>query len=65
MQELGDTSSAVVDLSTVKGLERCRSQNGPSTVGVDTIHKSHGKIPDEIPPWVRTHRLGDRDYAVA
>jgi uncharacterized protein YjbI with pentapeptide repeats len=34
-----------VDLSTVKGLETARHQ-GPSTVGIDTIIRSQGKIPE-------------------
>ena len=33
------------DLSTVKGLETVR-HDGPSTVGVDTIYKSKGNIPE-------------------
>ncbi len=39
------TIFADVDLSTVKGLESVR-HHGPSTVGIDTIYKSHGKIPE-------------------
>jgi uncharacterized protein YjbI with pentapeptide repeats len=34
-----------VDLSTVKGLETVQ-HTGPSTIGIDTIIKSMGKIPD-------------------
>jgi len=34
-----------VDLSTAKGLETAR-HDGPSTIGVDTIYKSRGKIPE-------------------
>ena len=34
-----------VDLSTVKGLEEI-IHRGPSTVGIDTIYKSRGKIPE-------------------
>ncbi len=36
---------ADVDLSVAKGLETIR-HHGPSTIGIDTIYKSHGKIPD-------------------
>ncbi len=34
-----------VDLSAVKGLETVRHR-GPSTVGIDTIYRSHGNIPE-------------------
>ena len=34
-----------VDVSVVKGLDTVRHQ-GPSTVGIDTIYKSKGKIPE-------------------
>ena len=39
------THFADVDLSDVKGLETIRHK-GPSTVGIDTIYKSRGKIPE-------------------
>jgi hypothetical protein len=39
------TSFADVDLSVAKGLETIKHQ-GPSTVGIDTIYRSHGKIPE-------------------
>jgi TIR domain/Pentapeptide repeats (8 copies) len=42
---LGGTVFAAVDLSTAKGLETVR-HDGPSTVGVDTIYNSQGKIPE-------------------
>ncbi|MFN0111695.1 MAG: toll/interleukin-1 receptor domain-containing protein [Blastocatellia bacterium] len=38
---------ANVDLSEVIGLEMC-THLGPSTIGIDTIYKSHGKIPEEF-----------------
>ena len=41
----GETNFANVDLSTAKGLETIEHL-GPSTIGIDTIYKSHGKIPD-------------------
>ena len=41
----GGTNFAEVDLSTAKGLETIK-HNGPSTIGIDTIYKSHGKIPE-------------------
>jgi uncharacterized protein YjbI with pentapeptide repeats len=42
---LGRTNFGDVDLSKVKGLETIR-HGGPSTIGVDTIIKSKGKIPE-------------------
>ena len=36
---------ADVDLSTAKGLETIQHE-GPSTIGIDTIYKSRGKIPE-------------------
>ena len=42
---LRDTILAGVDLSAVKGLETAVHQ-GPSTIGIDTIYKSGGRIPD-------------------
>jgi hypothetical protein len=41
----GYTNFASLDLSTVIGLETIL-HNGPSTVGVDTLFKSQGKIPE-------------------
>ena len=41
------TTFADVDLSQVIGLESCVHE-GPSTIGVDTIYKSQGKIPEEF-----------------
>ncbi len=42
---VGMTVFAAVDLSTVVGLNSVR-HHGPSTIGVDTIYLSHGKIPE-------------------
>jgi hypothetical protein len=39
------TIFGAVDLSTVKGLEMVRHR-GPSTIGIDTIYRSHGNIPE-------------------
>jgi hypothetical protein len=39
------TKFADVDLSTAKGLDTIR-HDGPSTIGIDTISKSRGKIPE-------------------
>ncbi len=36
---------ADVDLSTAAGLETIK-HDGPSTIGIDTIYNSHGKIPE-------------------
>ena len=43
--ELGLTTFADVDLSEVKGLEAV-VHHRPSTVGVDTLYRSQGKIPE-------------------
>jgi len=43
--QAGYTIFADVDLSGAKGLETVR-HDGPSTVGIDTIYKSKGKIPE-------------------
>ena len=40
-----ETHFADVDLSAAKGLETV-DHDGPSTIGIDTIYKSHGKIPE-------------------
>ena len=42
---LGWTVFGDVDLSRAKGLETVR-HHGPSTIGVDTIYRSQGKIPE-------------------
>jgi TIR domain-containing protein/pentapeptide repeat protein len=42
---LEGTTFGNVDLSNVKGLERVQHW-GPSTIGIDTIYKSKGKIPE-------------------
>lgn len=42
---IGWTIFANNDLSTVKGLETV-DHRGPSTIGVDTLFKSHGNIPE-------------------
>jgi hypothetical protein len=41
----GGTIFADIDLSTAKGLDAV-NHYGPSTIGIDTIYKSRGKIPD-------------------
>ena len=41
----GGTALGNVDLSDVKGLEKV-VHGGPSTIGIDTIFRSEGKIPD-------------------
>lgn len=41
---VGYTTFADVDLSQVKGLETAQHL-GPSTIGIDTIYRSKGKIP--------------------
>ncbi len=43
--EVWHTHFADVDLSGAKGLETIR-HSGPSTVGIDTMYKSRGKIPE-------------------
>ncbi len=42
---VGYTTFADVDLSTVNGIETIRHE-GPSTIGIDTIYISRGKIPE-------------------
>ena len=42
---LNGTDFGDVDLSTAKGLETV-VHHGPSTIGIDTIYKSRGKIPE-------------------
>ncbi|MCI0399092.1 MAG: toll/interleukin-1 receptor domain-containing protein [Chloroflexi bacterium] len=44
---IGWTIFADVDLSEVKGLEEVR-HDGPSTIGIDTIYRSGGKIPESF-----------------
>jgi len=42
---VADTIFADIDLSAVKGLEAVVHE-GPSTIGIDTIYKSRGKMPE-------------------
>ncbi len=42
---ISQTTFALIDLSEVRGLETVRHE-GPSTLGIDTMYKSKGKIPD-------------------
>ena len=42
-----DTAFINIDLSQVRGLESVLHK-GPSTIGIDTIYKSKGKIPDSF-----------------
>ena len=42
---LGNGTLNLVDLSTVKGLETVK-HTGPTTIGVDTLYRSRGKIPE-------------------
>ena len=59
---LNCSTLANIDLSTVKGLREVRHL-GPSSIGIDTLYKSQGKIPDEflrgagVPEDVITHLL--------
>ncbi len=45
--QIGWTSFGDTDLSAVKGLETVR-HHSPSTVGIDTIYRSKGKIPESF-----------------
>jgi uncharacterized protein YjbI with pentapeptide repeats len=45
--EVGHTAFGDIDLSTVKGLETV-THNGPSAVGIDTIFRSKGNIPESF-----------------
>ena len=42
---VGNTAVANIDLSTVKALETVQ-HFGPSTIGIGTIYRSQGKIPE-------------------
>lgn len=42
---LGWTTLGNVDLHTIRGLETVR-HDGPSTIGIDTLYRSHGNIPE-------------------
>jgi hypothetical protein len=42
---MNQTIFAGVDLSLANGLEKVQHQ-GPSTIGIDTVYRSHGKIPE-------------------
>lgn len=44
---IGHTRFADVDLSRVKGLTTIQ-HSAPSTIGIDTVYRSHGKIPLEF-----------------
>jgi uncharacterized protein YjbI with pentapeptide repeats len=44
---VGYTNFGDIDLSQVKGLLSIR-HNGPSTIGIDTMYKSKGNIPEEF-----------------
>jgi hypothetical protein len=45
--KVADTVFADVDLGYVKGLETVK-HSGPSTIGIDTIYRSQGKIPESF-----------------
>ena len=55
------TSFGNLDLSLVKGLDRVIHE-GPSTIGIDTIRKSKGEIPDK---FLRGCGLSDMDIESA
>jgi hypothetical protein len=62
-----------VDLSTAIGLENVR-HHGPSTIGIDTIYASEGKIPEvflrgfgdfkkaQIPTTLKSYSIYTRPY---
>src|SRR5882672_2615387 len=56
---LGWTILGDIDLSHVKGLDSVKHE-GPSTVGIDTIYRSHGMIPDV---FLRGAGVGDEFLA--
>src|SRR6266852_3152950 len=45
--KIGLTTFGDLDLSTVKGLETVK-HDGPSTIGIDTIYRSQGRIPERF-----------------
>ncbi|MGA3372062.1 MAG: toll/interleukin-1 receptor domain-containing protein [Terracidiphilus sp.] len=59
---VGNTIFANVDLSGVKGLETV-SHEGPSSIGIDTIYRSKGKISHDFLSWagVPIHFIGYMD----
>jgi len=58
----GSTILADIDLSQVNELDALK-HNGPSSIGIDTLYKSHGRIPDKflrdlgVPEEVIAHLL--------
>lgn len=56
-----DTTLGATDLSLVIELEKA-SHHGPSTIGIDTIHKSKGEIPES---FLRGCGLSDTDIEYA
>ena len=56
-----DTTLGATDLSLVIDLEKA-SHHGPSTIGIDTIHKSKGEIPES---FLRGCGLTDADIEYA
>ena len=58
---LSDTTLAASDLSLATDLEKTY-HHGPSTIGLDTIHKSKGKIPET---FLRGCGLSDADIEYA
>lgn len=58
---LADTTLAASDLSLAIDLEKTY-HHGPSTVGIDTLHKSKGKIPES---FLRGCGLSDSDIEYA
>src|SRR5579863_100776 len=59
--QIGQTTFGNNDLSTVKGLEAAR-HGGPSTIGIDTIFRSKGEIPE---PFLRGCGVPDSFIAFA
>ena len=58
---LADTTLGASDLSSAMDLEKTY-HHGPSTIGIDTIHKSKGKIPES---FLRGCGLSDADIEYA
>ena len=62
MPVFGSTILADIDLSQVNELDALK-HNGPSSIGIDTLYKSHGRIPDKflrdlgVPQEVIAHLL--------
>jgi hypothetical protein len=61
---IGQTTFADLDLSVVKGIETMK-HSGPSFIGIDTIYRSLGNIPEVFLRRCRRSRAVHRQYEVS